>query len=154
MKKLVYLVVFALTFSVSCAKKAEKKVDAPLESEIISLETNPVTLDAQPQGTIMTTKEGVPVEMGKDALSAQIPVETASAPEKPSAENIQTALKNAGLYTGNVDGKIGPKTKKAIEEFQQQNGLTADGKVGLKTWDKLRTYLNKSAESASTAIKN
>lgn len=153
MKKLAYLLVFVLMFSISCTKKAEKKAETPLESETIMSE-GPITLEAQPQGTSMITKEGVPVEMGKDALSAQIPVENMGAPEKPSPENIQTALKNAGLYTGNIDGKIGPKTKKAIEAFQQQNSLTADGKVGQKTWDKLKAYLNKTAEQAPAAINN
>jgi len=154
MKKIAYLLVFVLMFSISCAKKAEKKAETPLESEIIAPETNPITLEGQPQGTSMVTKEGTPVEIGKDALSAQIPVETVIASEKPSAENIQQALKNAGLYTGKVDGKIGPKTKTAIEAFQKQNSLTADGKVGAKTWEKLKVFLSKTAEPIPAAINN
>ena len=63
-------------------------------------------------------------------------------PYKPSGTEIQTALKNAGFYTGTVDGKIGPKTKKAVEEFQKANGLKADGKVGPKTWTLLGKYLS------------
>jgi peptidoglycan hydrolase-like protein with peptidoglycan-binding domain len=55
--------------------------------------------------------------------------------------DIQTALKAAGFYTGNVDGKIGPKTKKAVMEFQKTKGLKADGKVGPKTWAELEKYL-------------
>lgn len=156
MKKVAFLMVFVLMFSISCAKKAEKKVEAPLESETIMPEGGPVTLEGQPQGTSMITKEGVPVEMGKDALSAQMPVpaETMAVPEKPSAENIQAALKNAGLYTGKIDGKIGPRTKVAIEAFQKQNGLTADGKVGAKTWDKLKMHLNNTAEPTPAPINN
>ena len=61
---------------------------------------------------------------------------------KPASTDIQTALKNAGFYTGVVDGKIGPMSKKAIEEFQKANGLQADGKVGPKTWAALVKYLN------------
>jgi len=57
------------------------------------------------------------------------------------AKDIQTALKNAGFYAGSVDGKIGPKTKKAIEAFQAANGLKADGKVGPKTWAELEKFL-------------
>ncbi|MFA5272139.1 MAG: peptidoglycan-binding domain-containing protein [Candidatus Omnitrophota bacterium] len=154
MKKLAYLLVFVLMFSISCAKKAEKTAETSLEAETIMSEGGPITLEAQPQGTSMVTKEGVPVEMGRDALSAQIPVETMGASEKSTPENIQTALKNAGVYTGSVDGKIGPKTKKAIEAFQQQNGLTVDGKVGPKTWDKLKNYLNKVAEPMPEPINN
>lgn len=65
-----------------------------------------------------------------------------SAVQSPTAKNIQQALKNAGLYDGNIDGDIGPKTKQAIRSFQEQNGLSADGKVGPKTWSKLSAYFN------------
>ncbi len=61
--------------------------------------------------------------------------------ETTKARQIQTALKNAGFDPGSIDGKIGPKTKKAIKDFQGANGLTADGKVGPKTWAKLSKYL-------------
>jgi peptidoglycan hydrolase-like protein with peptidoglycan-binding domain len=63
--------------------------------------------------------------------------------EKPSIQDIQQALKNANLYEGKIDGILGPNTRKAIEVFQSQNSLKADGKVGPKTWEKLQLYLNK-----------
>ena len=74
---------------------------------------------------------------------AQVPVQqTAVAQVSDSrSKDIQKALKNAGFYTGSVDGKLGPKTKKAIEEFQSSKGLKADGKVGPKTWAELEKYL-------------
>ncbi|MDD4954632.1 MAG: peptidoglycan-binding protein [Candidatus Omnitrophica bacterium] len=53
-------------------------------------------------------------------------------------KNIQAALKNAGFYSGAIDGKIGKKTKEAIKEFQKANGLKADGIVGKQTWSKLQ----------------
>ena len=56
-------------------------------------------------------------------------------------KDIQTALKASNFYTGTIDGKIGPKTKKAIVEFQKAHGLKADGKVGSKTWMELEKYL-------------
>lgn len=55
-------------------------------------------------------------------------------------KDIQTALKNAGYYTGNIDGKIGPKTDSAIKTFQKDNGLKVDGVVGQKTWNLLSKY--------------
>ena len=60
---------------------------------------------------------------------------------KPTPRRIQTALKNAGYYTGSVDGKVGPQTKQAVKEFQRTHGLSADGKVGPKTWTQLAQYL-------------
>jgi murein L,D-transpeptidase YcbB/YkuD len=58
-----------------------------------------------------------------------------------SIEDVQTALKNAGFYKGSVDGKIGQQTKKAIESFQRKHNLTADGIIGRRTWEELKTYL-------------
>ncbi|MFH1777198.1 MAG: peptidoglycan-binding protein [Candidatus Omnitrophota bacterium] len=62
---------------------------------------------------------------------------------KEAVKQIQTALRNAGYYTGTVDGIIGPRTKKAIKTFQKKHGLIADGEVGNKTWFKLSKYLYK-----------
>ena len=39
-------------------------------------------------------------------------------------------------YTG-IDANFGPKTKSAVEQFQQGNGLQVDGIVGQQTWAKL-----------------
>ncbi len=59
---------------------------------------------------------------------------------KVTPKSIQTTLKNAGFYSGVIDGKIGRKTKEAIKEFQKANGLKADGTVGKQTWAKLQKY--------------
>lgn len=66
---------------------------------------------------------------------------------KPSTREIQHALKNAGFYQGNVDGKMGPMTREAIKEFQRVNGLTDDGVVGRRTWGKLKAYADLSASA-------
>lgn len=42
-----------------------------------------------------------------------------------------------------ADGIFGPLTDEAVREFQEKNGLTIDGIVGLKTWDKLGAVINK-----------
>lgn len=59
-----------------------------------------------------------------------------------SPKQIQRALKNAGFYQGNIDGKVGPKTKEAIIKFQKANGLKADGIVGKRTSVTLNKYLS------------
>lgn len=56
--------------------------------------------------------------------------------------DVQSALKTAGFYTGNIDGKIGPNTISAISAFQNANNLKADSIVGAKTWEVLKTYLS------------
>lgn len=57
------------------------------------------------------------------------------------ATDVQNALKAAGFYTGEIDGKVGANTISAIAAFQKANNLTADSIVGQQTWDLLKTYL-------------
>ncbi|MDX2256223.1 MAG: peptidoglycan-binding domain-containing protein [Pseudanabaenaceae cyanobacterium bins.39] len=49
----------------------------------------------------------------------------------------QQILKDKGYYQGRIDGDFGKGTKAAVEAFQSANGLQVDGKVGIKTWQKL-----------------
>lgn len=46
---------------------------------------------------------------------------------------VQQKLKSMGYYTGNVDGIYGTQTKKAVEKFQRNTGLSVDGIAGPKT---------------------
>jgi peptidoglycan hydrolase-like protein with peptidoglycan-binding domain len=144
---LVLVVVFGLTSFIGCNKK--KKDDADLNG----VATENVVSVTDTSNTDMTNSVPVVVE-NTSAASTDVPEPAmASAPVdvtgKPTPKEIQQALKNAGLYDGKVDGTVGPKTKKAIEAFQTQNGLKADGKVGRKTWKALSVYLNKSTEVAN-----
>lgn len=41
------------------------------------------------------------------------------------------------LGPGDVDGVFGPQTEPIVKEFQQSNGLMADGVVGPITWSHL-----------------
>ncbi len=54
---------------------------------------------------------------------------------------VQKALKGAGLYEGKIDGRIGPKTKAAVVEFQRKHNLKADGVIGQKTWSEMKQYI-------------
>jgi len=58
-----------------------------------------------------------------------------------SSKQVQSALKNAGYYSGPIDGKVGGKTKLAISEFQKDHDLTTDGIIGKKTWAELKYYI-------------
>lgn len=64
-----------------------------------------------------------------------------------TSEDIQTALKNSGFYDGPIDGKIGPKTRKAIEDFQSANSLKVDGTAGAMTKSLLQKHLTKGEKS-------
>ena len=63
-----------------------------------------------------------------------------------SIDTVQKVLKKAGYYDGNIDGKLGAKTKAGIVSFQKDNNLKADGILGGKTWAALKSSGTKSAE--------
>ena len=138
------LVATAMIFSIymfGCGKKQQAMEEQP-----------PMSMEAL--STMPTPAQPVPETKAAMALPQPVPGAKLeplppSGPYKPSATEIQTALKNAGFYTGEVDGKIGHKTKKAVEEFQKANGLQADGKVGSKTWAALSKYLNAPAAAVT-----
>ena len=52
---------------------------------------------------------------------------------------LQKRLKELGWYSGSADGDFGPATEAAVKAFQKANGLTADGKAGQKTLEKLNS---------------
>lgn len=50
---------------------------------------------------------------------------------------VQTVLNTLGYTCGSIDGIFGNNTKNAVMKYQEDNGLVADGIVGVKTWSKL-----------------
>lgn len=62
---------------------------------------------------------------------------------------VQTALKNAGYYSGSVDGAWGRKTLSAVVAFQSDCGLTVDGVVGPSTEKKLGISLGSGSGGSS-----
>ena len=153
----IILSVFALT---SCQKKAKEEAQ-PVEVQAVSLDESAqaaATTGAE-QMVPAQAAQGVEATAGAIGAAAQnaagavqetVAIAT-GANEKPTVERIQEALKNAGIYTGAIDGKLGPKTKQAIENFQAKNNLTADGKVGPKTWASLSRYLTAQPAAAATS---
>ena len=143
MKKIMGLVlgVVSMALIVGCQRQeAQAPVDQPMVSE------QPVAVE-----TAVGTEAAMPAVPAMEGAATAVTETVASVIEKPTPQQIQEALKNAGLYDGSIDGSIGPKTKKAIEAFQSQNGLTADGKVGAKTWAKLGTHLGVGAAASAIA---
>lgn len=132
---LVIFVLIILGYLMGCAKKQEafENMPEPLPIEdIVALSDAKTT----PEAGVSVTQSAAPItETRLEPLPPPIAY-------KPTSKQIQTALRNANFYTGLIDGKIGPMTKKAIEDFQRANGLKVDGVVGLKTWSKLSAYLN------------
>lgn len=126
MRLIVVSVLFASFLLTGCLKKAENKAAS----------TEPSVTEE----TGMPAPEGA--SQGK-SVSVEPAASQTTVIEKPSVQDIQQALKNAGLYEGKIDGISGPGTRKAVESFQSKNGLKSDGKVGPKTWQKLKEHLVK-----------
>ena len=146
MAKNIISVVFALavlSFVFGCKQKAQEAgVSVPLKEGALS---NTIANVAPAQPGMSSVPETI-LESG--SIEPQ-KVENSEGFFMPSQKEIQQALKNSGLYNGEIDGKIGPKTKASIEEFQAKNNLQVDGKVGPDTWSRLQGYLN--LESASSS---
>lgn len=130
---MIFVLMMVLT---GCLKKAS--------DENVSMEP------AVTEETATTAMADANVSQGDAMQGKSVSVEPAlgqsEAVEKPSVQDIQQALKNANLYEGKIDGVSGHATRKAVEAFQSKNGLKADGKIGPKTWQKLKEYLKKKAK--------
>jgi peptidoglycan hydrolase-like protein with peptidoglycan-binding domain len=135
MKRLLSLAVVGLVLVAlsGCGKKQEMEELQPITMESLSTVGSPIQAVPDFKAPESKVLNASTVIAPKEALP--LPPQ---GPYKPTGIEIQTILKNAGFYTGNIDGNIGPKSKKAIEDFQKANGLKVDGKVGPKTWEAMR----------------
>jgi murein L,D-transpeptidase YcbB/YkuD len=133
------VIIALIVLGTSCAKKQQ----ATLPEDTLP----PIEL-VQPGQAVSQSQAAPQVQIPKDVITVtpvqpQESFSTVSEEENTveRSKRIQTALKNANLYTGEIDGKIGPMSKKAITDFQRSKGLVADGKVGPKTWSELEKFL-------------
>ena len=64
-------------------------------------------------------------------------------------EGVQTALTKLGFDPGDVDGKDGPNTKKAVRAFQAHATIGIDGIVGDETRQALMEALDAEGSAES-----
>ncbi|MFH0876794.1 MAG: peptidoglycan-binding domain-containing protein [Candidatus Omnitrophota bacterium] len=102
-----------------------------LENRVQTLESRVQALESDETASSADTT----ISTARSISSSSVTVETMS------KKDIQTALKNAGYYDGSIDGKIGPKSRTAIMDFQKDMGLKIDGITGRQTKEKLLKYL-------------
>jgi peptidoglycan hydrolase-like protein with peptidoglycan-binding domain len=150
MKKYMFLI-FAFVLIVyffGCGQKNKEEEFLTMdELGAINIEA-PTVSKLQPEGQSGPIVRDIPPQ---PAPTIPPPPTATSVSAKPNSRQIQTALKNAGYYIGEIDGKLGRMSRKAIEDFQEANGLAVDGKVGPKTWSALGRYIT--AEPVSTKKK-
>lgn len=147
-KSLVSAVIISMVALFGCATAPEKTggtaqeefEETPAKEIVYSQEKERPYSEEQAKETRFTAL--------KEKIKEHLPVKKAPRPQHvASSKDIQTALKNAGYYTGNIDGKIGSRTDSAIKAFQKDNGIKVDGIVGQRTWNLLSKYLASPAPS-------
>jgi peptidoglycan hydrolase-like protein with peptidoglycan-binding domain len=144
MKSIIALSAICLIFLVGCKQKAEEPTLEPsLTTEATQSPEQAAEVQTQSQTSVAPAETVVATQETTPEVQAVF--------VKPTVEEIQQALKNLGLYGGNIDGDLGPKTQKAIEDFQAQNNLKVDGKVGPKTWEKLKVSLTPTKPETTTS---
>src|SRR5215472_13339877 len=52
---------------------------------------------------------------------------------------IQSELQRGGYNVGPVDGRVGPRTRAAIRDYERQNGLPVDGLASRSLLDRMRS---------------
>lgn len=140
-------VVFMVASLSGCGKKKDEAMNMDGLNGVIS--ENVVSVSDQAAGNVAVIVDNAQAMANDASMMVDEAAQSITSAAKPNGKLIQQALKNIGLYVGKIDGEIGPKTKKAIEAFQAQNGLKADGKVGPKTWKALSSHLSKAVEVAN-----
>ena len=147
----VVIVFFILAASVFAMSKRPKKNAQTDNREFVSPE---IQIISKPETDVQILSDNIQKKNQAAAITSVDPKEILPAVGKDSSviansiriNDIQQALKIAGFAPGPIDGKLGPKTKKAIRDFQKTHNLTVDGLVGEKTWKELSYYLNPSEE--------
>lgn len=64
----------------------------------------------------------------------------------------QDALNTLGQQTGGLDGVFGSRTRQAVINFQGNNGLSQDGKIGPITWNSLMSQVVGKGASNTTIL--
>jgi peptidoglycan hydrolase-like protein with peptidoglycan-binding domain len=157
MKRAVSLLVAGMVFMSlnGCGKKQETSTLDEPGKLVDESETALIDESLGPKAQAVATQAPEAAQTAQTAAQAVQPAvkgaAAAVAVEKPTIKQVQTALTNAGLYTGKIDGVQGPGTSKAVRDFQAQNKLAIDGKVGPKTWQAMKAYLVKTPAAVPAA---
>ena len=63
--------------------------------------------------------------------------------ERVQTATVQVTLLELGFDVGKIDGKLGPKTTKAIKAFQKKQLMEADGKITEKLLEQLKVAVDR-----------
>ena len=74
------------------------------------------------------------------APAAANPSPTVGVVEVAMVREVQADLQRQGYDVGSVDGLLGPRTRAAIRQYQERNGLLVDGMTSPALRDHLRSH--------------
>jgi peptidoglycan hydrolase-like protein with peptidoglycan-binding domain len=75
----------------------------------------------------------------------------AGAGNKEQVRAVQEVLKDRGMYEGEVDGIMGPKTQAALRAFQKKEGLQETGRLDQQTMGRLGVQKTGATDTTSPA---
>ncbi|HWX29905.1 MAG TPA: peptidoglycan-binding domain-containing protein [Steroidobacteraceae bacterium] len=74
--------------------------------------------------------------------------------KKDDFRQAQLELRNMGLYNGSLDGVLGPETKRALDQFQKDNGLDRTATLDQQTMVALSGNISISQRSSMPPTTN
>src|SRR5205085_2791085 len=110
-----------------------------------SAQTPYASPNAQSPSTSSQMPSSSTMSQGSQAQSAPVNL------SESQIKQVQQQLKGAGLYRGSVDGEMGPETKQAISQFQQQHGLNQTGVLDQQTLSALSSNQGGAGSSMGTS---
>lgn len=133
---------FSLVFLITLGGCASTRKNHELQIQDLRNQITVLEIENQQKDELIDgLKEALKKRQAEKQTAAQELKAIGEVKSRPTAKQIQIALRNAGFHPGPIDGKIGRQTRQAIKAFQRANNLSVDGKVGKKTWSLLRDYL-------------
>jgi localization factor PodJL len=125
------------------AKSGDTDAASKRDEVAKALETQDKTLLAQAQMAVQTWQPKTPdpaanettTPWTSEAVTAAAPA--TAAPTKRQVQTVQTVLAQRGLYSGPINGEMGPRTRDAVKAFQTRSGLPATGELDPKVMETL-----------------
>jgi len=114
-------------------------------------------LAASCAGPAKSRPRTIAVPIAPQVAAAQAPASWPSPDQDSITEEreilaVQRALTRLGYYTGKADGMKGPATRRAIQAFQKDHGLTEDGRLTVALIKMLNTLVAQLPKSMSITV--
>lgn len=108
----------------------KREGDVEAEEQAAQNNSAATPAQAQQQAAVRQPPATQPVQENTDDVAALIESNAAVVtPDPQTVSAIQAELARRGLYDGDADGKLGPRTRNAITTFEKKSGRVATGEA-------------------------